>query len=306
MEKNFDRSFEVVYSKIYDSCKQRLQEVKMSNNKFLLGLGIIFIIICLIVYIIRDTRIYVGITIFMSLAIFLGFMISGNIRYRKEYKQHVIEGLVKGYNERFYFDPKMGVPRMEYVISNFDRNFNEYYSEDRIYGRFEDGSNFQMSEVVTHYVQTYTDSEGNKQETRQETFRGMYGVVRLNKNIVSEIHIVNDSYKRRYDHNRVEMDSSEFEKYFDLVTGDKVLAMRIFTSDLLEKYLDIVRFNKNGFEVKIVDNLMFFRYRTNQLFEPPMFSDGVSKELLRKYYQVVYYPIEIIRATIEALNDTFE
>ena len=45
MEKNFDRSFEVVYSKIYDSCKQRLQEVKMSNNKFLLGLGIIFIII---------------------------------------------------------------------------------------------------------------------------------------------------------------------------------------------------------------------------------------------------------------------
>ena len=185
MEKNFDRSFEVVYSKIYDSCKQRLQEVKMSNNKFLLGLGIIFIIICLLVYIIRDTRIYVGITIFMSLAIFLGFMISGNIRYRKEYKQHVIEGLVKGYNERFYFDPKMGVPRMEYVISNFDRNFNEFYSEDRIYGRFEDGSNFQMSEVVTHYVQTYTDSEGNKQETRQETFRGMYGVVRLNKNIVS-------------------------------------------------------------------------------------------------------------------------
>ena len=159
MEKNFDRSFEVVYSKIYDSCKQRLQEVKMSNNKFLLGLGIIFIIICLLVYIIRDTRIYVGITIFMSLAIFLGFMISGNIRYRKEYKQHVIEGLVKGYNERFYFDPKMGVPRMEYVISNFDRNFNEFYSEDRIYGRFEDGSNFQMSEVVTHYVQTYTDSE---------------------------------------------------------------------------------------------------------------------------------------------------
>ena len=33
MEKEFDESFEIIYQKIYDSCKDRLKEVKEKNNK---------------------------------------------------------------------------------------------------------------------------------------------------------------------------------------------------------------------------------------------------------------------------------
>ena len=89
------------------------------------------------------------------------------------------------------------------------------------------------------------------------------------------------------------------------MTKDKVTAMRIFTSELIEKYIEIVKDNKYGFELKIVDNMMFFRYKTNQLFEPPMFSSGLDKSFIKKNYKVLYYPLEIMKSTIDAVHDVF-
>ena len=45
MEKEFEESFESLYNKIHDSCKDRLKEVKDKNNKFLLVVGIVLAVI---------------------------------------------------------------------------------------------------------------------------------------------------------------------------------------------------------------------------------------------------------------------
>lgn len=305
MEKEFEESFESLYNKIHDSCKDRLKEVKDKNNKFLLVVGIVLAVINLIIYIMPNFRYLFGLSMSISACVLMILLMSGNKNYKKIYKENVIEGLVKAYNEKFYYSPANGITKVEYGLSNFDNKVDEYYSEDRVYGTLDNGDNFQLAEVVTFEVSRSVDAEGKVKEDKTQTFRGMYGVVRLEKNTLSNIYIASNSKFRKFSKNRLEVDSSLFEEYYDCITKDKVDTMRIFTSELIEKYIEIVKDNKYGFELKIVDNMMFFRYKTNQLFEPPMFSSGLDKNFIKKNYKVLYYPLEIMRSTIDAVHEVF-
>lgn len=305
MEKQFEESFESLYNKIYDSCKDRLKEVKNKNNTFLLVVGTVLAIINIVIYIVPRFRYLIGLSLSISACILMILMMSGTKNYRKIYKENVIEKLVKAYNENFYYSPINGISRVEYGLSNFDNKVDEYFSEDRVFGTMENGDNFQLAEVVTFDVSRTVDAEGKVREEKTQTFRGMYGVVRLEKNTLADIYIASNSKFRKFNKNRLEVDSGLFEEYYDCITKDKVTAMRIFTSELIEKYIEIVKDNKYGFELKIIDNMIFFRYKTNQLFEPPMFSSGLEKNFIKKNYKVLYYPLEIMKSTIDAVHDVF-
>ena len=305
MEKEFEKNFESLYNKIYASCKDRLKNLKDKTNKILLAMVIIFIVANLIIFVVPKFSHLIGLSISISICVLLIFMISSSNYYRKIYKENVIEGLVKAYNEKFYYSPTQGITKVEYGLSNFDNKVDEYYSEDRVYGTMENGDNFQLAEVVTYDVSRTVDSEGKVTEDKTQTFRGMYGIVRLEKNTLSNIYIASNSRVRKFNKDRLEVDSSLFEEYYDCITKDKVTAMRIFTSELIEKYIEIVKDNKYSFELKIIDNMIFFRYKTNQLFEPPRFSTGLDKKIIKKNYKVLYYPLEIMKSTLDSIHDVF-
>lgn len=300
------KSFEEIYANVCSNSKDRLKEVKQKNNKFLLMVALIAIILNLCIYIFSEEKYMATLTISLSACLIIFLIANASKIYRKAYKTCVIDSLVKEYNEKLHFDQAIGIPRMEYKISHFDDNVDDYFSEDRIYGRLRSGEPIQLAEVATYDIKEYTDAEGNKKEERTETFRGMYGVVRLEKNLLSEIKIATNFNVKKFNNNRIEVDSAEFEKYYDLFTKDKVTAMRIFTADLIEKYIDIINVSNRPFELKIEDNLVFFRFRCGQMFEPPVFSDGLSENLIRKYYKMIFYPMEVIEKTVENINRVIE
>lgn len=300
---NMDQEFESIYQKIYDSSYSRLAEVKDKNRKFLLIFGLALLVINLFIYIIPATKLFSVLFICMSVCLLIFFIILGNQAYTSAYKKCVIEGLVKSYNPSIHFDPAIGISEMEYRASGFDNDFNEYNSEDRIYGRFDNGDSFQLAEVTTYRITRRVNDEGVEMEDRVETYRGMYGVVYLNKSSMFKAGIYGDSIMRRYRQDRIEMDSSEFEKYYDLVTDDKIRAMRIFTADLMEKYLDIRRNHKHGVELIIDWDKVYFRFRCGEIFEPPKFMKFLTREVLRGFYNQIYYPLELLDKTVESINE---
>ena len=306
MEKEFEESFNEIYDKIVMSCSDRLKDVKSKNNKFVLGVFIVLAVLNIIILCFSNIRGIISLSVSSSIFLVMFFYITGDGNYKRIYKKCVIEELVKGYNNKFYYDPNTGITRIEYNMAHFDEKYDEYRAEDRIFGTLEIGDNFQLSEITTLQVTEIKDSSGRVQKNKKQTFRGMYGIIRLKKNPLLNIHIASDNFSKKYAKNRIEMDSSEFEKYYDCLTRDKIDTMRIFTSDLIEKYIEIVRDNKYGFELKIVDDMIFLRYKTNQVFEPPMFKTGLEKEFLKKNYKVIYYPLEIISATIKNMNEIME
>lgn len=306
MEKELDELFDGIYDKVFKSCKERLDDVKQQSSKFLFRVFIVMIILGIAIYFNPATKDAFAVVAWSCFWVLLVLMVVARTNYRNAYKQSVIEGIIKGYSEKFYFDASYGVPRTEYLISNFDRHFDEYHSEDRIYGKLDSGESFQMSEIATYDIEEVKDADGKKRELKKQTFRGIYGIVRMNKNIVSQIHVKSNSAFRKYSTDRLEMESYEFEKYYDCLSQDKISTMRVFTSELIEKYNELARFYSNVIEVKIENDKIFFRYRTNNLFEPPLFSSGLKKEFLKNYFRVIFFPIEIMKATIENVNSVYE
>lgn len=305
MEK-FNNDFDEIYNKIYSDSNEKLKEINHKGNMWLLVFLIICIIINVFIFLNKDTRFILMGTIALSFCLLLFFTIIEKQQYGKVYKECIVKALAKAYNEKLYYDRTIGITQTEYKMSNFDNHFDRYYSEDRIYGTIKSGANVQIAEIATFIKEEYTNSDGRSQKTEKETYRGMFGIVRLSKNIYTSIYVSADSIFNRFSKNRIEVDSAEFEKYFDCSAKDRITAMRIFTSDLIEKYIEIRKNFKYELELKIEDDKIYFRYRCGKMFEPPTFGSGLDKDTIKKYYDLIVLPLEIIEQTVENINSIEE
>ncbi len=304
MENEFEESFEKIYNDVYSKCSENLKAEKSSNNKILLIVLLILIVINVCIYPVFKSGIVSLFAFVISMIILITIHVIRNSQYKKMYKTEVITSLVKGYNDTYDYNAYGGILRSEYNMAKFDSMYyDEYFSEDQINGTLDSGENFKMSEVVTKKINRYRESDGSYRETEEVIFRGIFGKVDLKKEIPIKIHVSSNSAFRKFSKDRVEMDSAEFEKYYDCVTDDKVKLMQVFTSDLIEKYIAMIKNNKHSIELKVEDNLMFFRYGCQSVFEPPAFKDGLDKDFIKKYYKLIYYPLEIIKSTVEKMNE---
>ncbi len=292
--RNFDEEFENIYQEICNNCEEKLKEDRTKLNNFLIIVFFIAVIINVIIYFFATVKAIVVGTLAVTFCIMLFLIIQKREIYKKNYKINVITALTKAYNSNLYYDPKIGISKYDYTMSNFDTSFNEFFSEDQIYGTLENGIKIRTAEIATSIVNKTKQADGTIKEDRTETYRGMYGVVKMPHNITSRIYIANDSITKRYSENRIEVDSAEFEKYYDCMAEEKVRALRVLTADVIEKFNEIRRNSKFGFELKIEDDRIYFRYKCGQIFEPPTFGSGFDKETIKKYYRYIYFPLELV------------
>ncbi len=300
-----NKGFDEIYDNVFRETKSSLETAKQKNRKFLLIVFGVLIVINLIVYFLVDFKAEVTISISIAIIVMIILFITSRTSYKKMYKQIVIETLVKSYNNGFSYYNE-GIPLIEYKISNFDGAFDEYKSEDRIYGKLKTGDRFEFAEITTYKIREYKDSNGSRTEERKKTFSGMYGIVWLEKNLLSDIQITLNSVMNKYNKDRIEVESGEFEEDYDLITKDKMMAMRIFTPDLIEEINTIKRSTKIPIEIKIDENKLFFRYKCGQMFEPPILKNDLDRDVIRNYYNMIYYPTHILERICENINNVAE
>lgn len=298
MEDKFDE----IYQELCEESSESINTAKKERNKNVFTVFIICFVINLIIGIIDSEKFLLAISIVISVLIILFIFDRQQRKFAKIFKENVISAMVKKCNKKLNFAFDRGISKTEYILSRFDDSFDEMFSEDKIYGELENNEKFQMAQLVTKEVKRYRDDNGNERTDRTETFRGLYGIVNLNKSIDSEILISSNSFTKKYSAKRVEMDSAEFEEEYDCLTKDRILAMKIFTSDLLEKFVDLKIVKLNRILFRIEDDSIYFRIACGELFEPPKFKEGLNKDVIRKYYNAIFLPIEIIEKTIEKIE----
>ncbi len=72
--------------------------------------------------------------------------------------------------------------------------------------------------------------------------------------------------------NKLNMDSSEFEKYFDVKASNSIIGMQILTSDVMEELVDF----KN---------------------------DVLDKSIIRKYFYMINFTYNLSTKLIEVINN---
>ena len=301
------KNFKEIYDAIYARCGQSM-EVK---RKTALKKSIIAFIVAIIVWVALISSLGfmlapLFIIIFVITILILIIVISKiNKNYKRSFKEQIINEIVEESNPDLNYYYNNGVSEGEYAESKFDWGWDRYHSEDLIEGKLEDGSILKMSQVHTEEEHETTDSDGHTSRTYVTTFLGLYGIIKLNTFTSADFMIKNNSKLSKFNKKRIEMESSEFEKYYDVYTcseKDAVLrqnTMEILTPETIEKFVIIRNLFKRSINVRVFKNKIFFRIEVGDIFEPPTFKSSVNFEMLRRYFLIIDVPRMIYEAMID-------
>ena len=116
------------------------------------------------------------------------------------------------YNNLEYFPNKL-MP--EYIYNELEYEYyNKYESDDYFEALIDNKYSIQMAEILTAEEKTYKDSEGKTKTETIKKFHGLFAKIVMDKSINSELKIMQD--RTIIPKERLNMDSTEFEKYFNL------------------------------------------------------------------------------------------
>lgn len=297
------RNFNEIYEEIIQSgIVQELANLRNKNNiAFISFFGLIVIALIAFFY---HISLSVILCLIIAVVIVFVYFVRISMAYKKSFKSKIIEKIVKHYDPSFTFLAYPGVTSEEYRRSKFDADYDKFYSEDMIEGRINGKYQFKMSQVHTQKEEYVTDDQGNRRVEYHTLFKGLYGFVNVEGTSIMTMDIQSNSFVNKYNKSRIEVDSAEFEKDYDIFATDKVRAMEIFTSDLIQEFNDFQDETNKNIRIKVYRNVLFFRLEVGDIFEAPMIKDATSYEYLLKNFQLIDYPITIITKILENAEST--
>lgn len=219
-----------------------------------------------------------------------------NKKYYDIFKDCIIEDAIKAYDSELRYNKTGGFPRDLYDEGSFEI-YNEYKSEDQMMG-FVNDCEFMIADVRTRLVTE--DHKGNRNYTNK--FKGQIAMLYLSDFIDLDMTIGDNRLKLLGDDCRIEVDNQAFEQYFDVVTNNKINAMKALTPAVTNKILDLRIKYDLKFEIKLVSNKLYFRVYGGNLFEPEPLNIKVEAMGIALYFEIISCIKDIMKEMIEALK----
>ena len=317
--KNFEDLFrEIEENQEIKRSWQEAREEQKKMNKIRGIIAIITIILGLIFMILKinlnsykefNVFLIAQFLVFIFFTNLIAFIITGLLgkkqnAYKLEFKQVIIKKLISNFYDNLEYYPLKEMPERIYEKPNYNEYYNEYHSEDYFEGQIKNKYYIDMAEVFTEHVETHTDSEGNTHTTRTTIFHGLFAKVTSEKSITSELRIVQDKVGR-HNRNRLNMDSSEFEKYFDVITDNRIIAMQLLTADVMEEMIEFENKTNMKYDIVIKGNEIYLRFHCGNMFEPQAIRKGIiNKAQLEKYFYMLNFTYNLSNRLIELINET--
>lgn len=207
-------------------------------------------------------------------------------KYVETFKDVAIRRMIEVQNPNYVYEPNVGVTSYDYNKSKFDLNWDKFESEDGIEGELNSKVRFRMSQVRT--AKETRDSDGDRKETT--TFLGLYGMIELPIFVNGNINISGDNIFMKYSKSRINLESAEFEKYYNVYADNKVWAFQILNSEAIESFIEMRKHFKKPLTVKICGRNIYFRLSCGDIFEPSTLKSAVGFDFLYKYYRMIDIP----------------
>lgn len=309
------KNFDTIYKNLKEREKENAKKINKTRVKELLSayfwllliLIILGIIICLLFGL--DTGLATCLDTFRTwiiISILITFIVGAsdiNNKERKEFYQNKIIGsIVAEFNDYNMVCKKgEGLEKELYNLGSFEK-YHEYNAEGLIIGNIKGKNSFQISDVKTTSKDTLIRRGGI-------TFYGSVVVIELEKSVEGTVDIkpdkdyavkefpINLNIKRK---NQIEIDSSEFENYFDVIADNRMLALEILTPDIMGKLINIIKI-WSDIEIKIIQNKLFIRISGFPSIRTPIFLFNYS--LLKRIYQNLGDLLKFMTELINKIND---
>ena len=305
------KDFNEVYNEVYAKCVEPMEEMrKKARNHNIMVMVISFAIGMVLTLIIKISL--VGLSIFVG--IFIIAFSKKNGEYKAFFKENVIKEFVKAYSDKLDFIPRQGISSTVYSEGEFE-GYDIYHSEDFITGTLQNGNHIDMAEV--HTQNESTDSDGDT--TYTTVFHGLFAKISFDKFVDTNLEIRRNafiSFGKKVKRNgfgknsektikeRIEMDSGEFEKKFDVYSSNKIIAMQLLTADIMQMLLDFKEEKKITPEITLKGNNLYIRFATGAMFEASFMHHSLKESTMKYYYDVINFTLDITEKFLKNIEET--
>lgn len=223
--------------------------------------------------------------------------------YNDVFKEKVIEKIFKNFLNDADYIPKKQMLQAIYREGKYDGYYNRYYSDDYVEGTIDDKYLIKMAEITTEHEETRTDSDGHTHTETTTIFSGLFAKINIGKSINNELRIKqNGTFLKK---NRLEMDSDEFEKCFDVISTNQIIGMQILTHDIMDMLVDFRNQLKMPLDILIRDDIMYVRLHVGKMFEAKFNKDAViDKQSAKKYFDIVNFIYSLSKKMIQTVEET--
>lgn len=224
--------------------------------------------------------------------------------YGKIYKNTIINKMIANFYTNLEYFPEKEMPEYIYEEPNYNESYNRYSSDDYFEAQINNNNSIQMAEVETVREETRRDSDGKTHTTRTQIFHGLFAKILLDKSINSELKILLNG-SMFFNKKRLNMDSSEFEKYFDVQASNPIIGMQILTADVMQELVDFQNKTNIKYDVIINNDTLYLRFHCGSMFEPTNIKNGaINKEELEKYFYMLNFTYNLSNKIIGTVNET--
>ena len=314
------KTFDEIYEELQNSNNQELNNVwkeakkesERSRNISLIICTIIDIIAIMLlgnsgmISIIPFSIVPIGLMIFvidMLVVVILNILFNKNKnKYNLKYKEIVIKKIMNNFYDNLEYFPLKLMPEYIYRKCNYEY-YNRYTSDDYFEAQIDNKYSIQMAEVRTVKEETYRDSKGNTKTRKIIKFHGLFGKIEMDKSIGSEMKIVQNAKVIMKD--KLNMDSSEFEKYFDVQASNKIIGMQLLTSEVMEELIEFRNKTNMEYDILINNNELYLRFHSGGMFEAGKLKNGaIDKETARKYFYMLNFTYNLSNKIIKLIQKT--
>ena len=177
----------------------------------------------------------------------------------------------------------------------YDEYFNTYIVTNHIYGNVSNDITIDLN-----YLHLINKEDSTRPLYKYTVFKGIFAYSEINKSFPSSIKIlINDPLKSK----KVNMDNYTFEKLFDVISDNQILAMRILTPDVQKYLVDFYQNSELNFEISINEDKIYFRFKGNNIFDKSFLKNPTNLNILYKNYSTLYFIIQLIQNFEETLNN---
>lgn len=298
------KNFNKIYERIYKESNELMEMLRKKNRNMTILIVIAFVILEIIVIKflksqknneIGDNFGLIIIMIPILGAVFAMQKSKNMSSYNLLFKNKVIKEFVKEYSEELTYIPTRGISSQIYRSAQFEQSYNTYYSEDLIYGLLEGKYLINMAEIKT---------ERKEKKVPQIIFEGLFAEIQFNKKINANI-LIRSVGRVPFDMigSKLEMDSGEFEKILNVYSTNKIIAMQLLTSDVMEILIDFENENKIIPEITLEDNKMYIRFPTGNVFEAKVATRALDYGILKEYYDIINFTLNLTEKIIKNINE---
>lgn len=311
--------FENVYQKTKDVLGEEHEKNKRSLTIFTIILfSALIILFCLCILYLHLIEMHINVSnwrIFILYGMISAFLLIASIclyrilkiqlNNKKVYEDILIPVIIKNIDKNLEYrktsPSKKDYVEQRYIASEFDwKRYDIFECEDFLNGQLDGTIPFEMVELD---IKKKVKNKDGKSEY-ETMFNGLFVVSQISKNICENIKISSDKFKLFESFDKTVLDSREFEKIFNVYSSDKLMAMRILSSDTMEALTTFYSKYKIDFEILIKKNMLYLRFFTGNLFEYKNLKSMLNKKELFLYYITVKFVTELTKKINDVVSIT--